>query len=75
MKMQSNYKVTSDCRIKGNLVQEGDNITGRPDINNIRTDCITLKKKTDCIMEEINKAYATFRERDRIASLGGGVRR
>lgn len=24
-------------------------------------------------MEEINKAYATFRERDRIASLGGGV--
>ena len=23
-------------------------------------------------MEEINKAYATFRERDRIASLGGG---
>ena len=24
-------------------------------------------------MEEINKAYATFEERDRIASLGGGV--
>ena len=24
-------------------------------------------------MEEINKAYATFQERDRIASLGGGV--
>ena len=28
MKMQSNYKVTSDCRIKEILVQEGDNITG-----------------------------------------------
>ena len=26
--MQSNYKVTSDCRIKEILVQEGDNITG-----------------------------------------------
>ncbi len=26
-------------------------------------------------MEEINKAYATFQERDRIASLGGGVER
>ena len=24
-------------------------------------------------MEEMNKAYATFEERDRIASLGGGV--
>ena len=24
-------------------------------------------------MEEINKAYATFQERDRIASLGGGA--
>ena len=24
-------------------------------------------------MEEINKAYAMFQERDRIASLGGGV--
>ena len=28
MKMQSNYKVTSDCRIKEILVREGDNITG-----------------------------------------------
>ena len=28
MKMQSNYKVTSDCRIKEILVQEGDSITG-----------------------------------------------
>ena len=28
MKMQSNYKVSSDCRIKEILVQEGDNITG-----------------------------------------------
>ena len=28
MKMQSNYKVTSDCRIKEILVQEGDNIAG-----------------------------------------------
>ena len=28
MMMQSNYKVTSDCRIKEILVQEGDNITG-----------------------------------------------
>ena len=27
-KYQSNYKVTSDCRIKEILVQEGDNITG-----------------------------------------------
>ena len=24
-------------------------------------------------MEDINKAYATFAERDRIASLGGGA--
>ena len=28
MKMQSNYRVTSDCRIKEILVQEGDSITG-----------------------------------------------
>ena len=28
MKMQSNYKVSSNCRIKEILVQEGDNITG-----------------------------------------------
>ena len=27
MKMQSNYKVTSDCRVKEILVKEGDNIT------------------------------------------------
>ena len=28
MKMQSNYKVVSDCRIKEILVREGDNMTG-----------------------------------------------
>lgn len=28
MKMQSNYKVTSDCRIKEILIKEGDNIAG-----------------------------------------------
>lgn len=28
MKMQSNYKVSTDCRIKDVLVKEGDNITG-----------------------------------------------
>ena len=30
-------------------------------------------KKTECLIEEIDKTYATFQERDRIASLGGGV--
>ena len=66
MKMQSNYKVTSDCRIKEILVQEGDNIAGEQTL-------ITLEIKARITMEDINKAYATFAERDRIASLGGGA--
>ena len=59
MKMQSNYKVSSDCVVKDILVQEGDAV-------NANQELIIL----DIIKEEI---YSRFEELDKKASLGGGV--
>ncbi|UVO95476.1 carboxyl transferase domain-containing protein [Phocaeicola vulgatus] len=66
MKMQSNYKVTSDCTVRDILVNEGDSVNANQGINSIGYN----KRRLIMTREEI---YSRFEELDKRASLGGGV--
>ena len=66
MKMQSNYKVTSDCTVRDILVNEGDSVNA----NQVLIVLDIIKRRLIMTREEI---YSRFEELDKRASLGGGV--